>query len=97
MRSKNLKVSRRQWQKVLVENWGKEGEPGGQPWFAEGRFVQHLTPGVFTHIGLCGRDVGSTSSNPIRTLIGMTCPGCTRVAKRIAKRIAAEKDGAGQS
>ncbi|ACL42314.1 hypothetical protein Achl_4363 (plasmid) [Pseudarthrobacter chlorophenolicus A6] len=96
MRSRKLNVSRREWQKLLVEGWGKENEPGGDPWFAEGRFVQHLTPGIFVHVGFCGRDVGSTSSNPIRTLFGITCPGCTRVAKSIAKRIAAEKVDSGQ-
>lgn len=94
--SKKLNVSGRQWQRLLVENWGKEGEPGGQPWFGEGRFVQHLTPGILTHIGLCGRDVGRTSSTPIRTLLGITCPGCTRVVRRIAKRIAAEQAGTGK-
>jgi hypothetical protein len=91
MRSKVLNVSRRQWQKLLVESWGKENEPGGNPWFAEGRFVQHLTPGVRIHIGLCGRETGSTSSQPIRTLIGITCPECARVAKRIQARIDADR------
>jgi hypothetical protein len=91
VRSKKLNVSRREWRRLLVENWGTDKEPGGSPWFAEGRFVQHLTPGVRIHIGLCGRETGSTSSQPIRTLIGITCPGCTRVVKRIARRIEADK------
>ncbi|HEX9087754.1 MAG TPA: hypothetical protein VF867_09530 [Arthrobacter sp.] len=90
MPSKKLNVSRREWQRLLIESWGKENEPGGQPWFGEGRFVQHLTPSVVVHIGFCGRDTGDTSSTPIRTLIGITCPGCTRVAKRISRRIEAE-------
>jgi hypothetical protein len=90
VRSRKLNVSRRQWQRLLVASWGKDNEPGGEPWYGTGRFVQHLTPGVFIHIGLCGRDTGDTSSNPIRTLIGITCPGCTRVAKRIARRIEAD-------
>lgn len=88
--SKNLNVSRRKWRKLLVEGWGKENEPGGQPWFGAGRFVQHLTPGILNHVGFCGRDTGDTSSMPIRTLIGMTCPGCTRVLKKIIRRIEAE-------
>lgn len=90
MPSNKLNVSRREWQRLLVEGWGKENEPSGEPWFGEGRFVQHLTPSVFVHVGFCGRDTGDTSSTPIRTLIGITCPGCTRVAKRISQRIAAE-------
>jgi hypothetical protein len=89
-KSKKLKVSRREWQRLLVENWGKDKEPGGEPWYGAGRFVQHLTPGVLIHISLCGRDVGRTSSQPIRTLIGITCPGCTRVAKKIKARIDAD-------
>lgn len=91
MRSKKLKVSRRKWQRLLVESWGKEGEPGGDPWFGEGRLVQHLTPGILIHISLCGRDTGDTSSQPIRTLIGITCPECTGVAKRIKARIDADR------
>lgn len=91
MRSKKLNVSRREWQKLLVEGWGKENEPGGQPWYGAGRYVQHLTPSIFVHVGFCGRDTGDTSSTPIRTLIGITCPGCTRVANRIARRIAADR------
>jgi hypothetical protein len=90
MASKKLNVTGREWRRLLIESWGKEDEPGGQPWYGAGRFVQHLTPGVLIHIGFCGRDTGDTSSTPIRTLIGITCPGCTRVAKRIAKRIEAE-------
>jgi hypothetical protein len=90
MSSKNLTVSRRQWRRLLVEKWGKENEPSGQPWYGAGRFVQHLTPSVFAHIGFCGRDTGDTSSNPIRTLIGMTCPGCVRVLKQINGRIDAD-------
>jgi hypothetical protein len=89
MRSKKLKVSRREWQQLLVDSWGKDGEPGGKPWFAEGRLVQHLTPGIFIHISLCGRDAGRTSSDPIRTLLGITCPKCASVARKIARRIAA--------
>jgi hypothetical protein len=91
VRSKKLKVSRREWQRLLVESWGKEGEPGGEPWFGEGRFVQHLTPGILIHISLCGRDTGRTSSQPIRTLIGITCPECIGVAKRIKARIDADR------
>lgn len=91
MRSKKLNVSRREWQRLLVNSWGKDNEPGGQPWFGEGRFVQHLTPSILTHVGFCGRDTGDTSSTPIRTFIGITCPECTRVAKRIARRIATER------
>lgn len=90
MASKKLNVSRREWRRLLVENWGKENEPGGQPWFGAGRFFQHLTPSLFTHIGFCGRDTGDTSSTPIRTLIGITCPGCISVAKKISKRIQAD-------
>lgn len=63
---------------------------GSQPWFGEGRFVQHLIPGVFVHVGFFGRDTGDTSS----TLIGITCPCCTRVARRIARRIAADDQAA---
>lgn len=94
MKSKALKVSRREWQRLIIENWGKPGEVGGEPWFGEGRFVQHLTPGVFTHVGFCGRDTGDTSSEPIRTLIGITCPGCVRVAKKIRRRIDADNAAA---
>ena len=90
MPSKNLNVSRREWQRLIVAGWGKENEPGGTPWFGAGRFVQHLTPGIFTHVGFCGRDTGDTSSTPIPTLIGITCPGCTRVLKKIARRIETE-------
>lgn len=90
MASKKLNVSRREWRRLLIENWGKPDEPGGQPWFGAGLFVQHLTPSIFTHIGFCGRDTGDTSSTPIRTLIGITCPVCTRVAKKISQRIEAE-------
>lgn len=90
MSSKNLNISRRKWRRLLIEKWGTPDNPGGHPWFGKGRFVQHLTPTVFNHIGFCGRDTGDTSSNPIRTLIGITCPGCTRVAKKISKRIEAE-------
>lgn len=93
-KSKKLKVSRREWQRLLVESWGKEGEPGGIPWYSEGRFVQHLTPGIFIHISLCGRDTGRTSSEPIRTLVGITCPECTGVARRIKARIDADKNSA---
>lgn len=85
-----LNVSRRQWRRLLIKRWGKPNEPGGQPWYGAGVFVQHLTPSVFTHIGFCGRDTGDTNSQPIRTLIGVTCPGCTRVLKKIIKRIEAE-------
>lgn len=91
MASKKLNVSRREWQRLLIAGWGKENESSGEPWFGEGRFVQHLTPSLIVHVGFCGRDTGDTSSTPIRTLIGITCPGCTRVAKRISQRIAAEK------
>ena len=91
MRSKKLNVSGREWRRLLVANWGKEGEMGGQPWYGEGRFVQHLTPSIFTHVGFCGRDTGNTSSTAIRTLIGITCPGCTRVLKKIARRIDADQ------
>lgn len=87
MASKKLNVSRREWRKLLVDGWGKENEPGGEPWFGAGRFVQHLTPGVFVHVGFCGRDTGDTSSNPVRTLIGITCPECARVARKIKARI----------
>lgn len=90
MSSRNLNVSRRQWRRLLVEKWGKPDQPGGEPWFGKGHFVQHLTPSVFVHAGFCGRDTGDTSSNPIRTLIGITCPGCTRVWKKINRRIEAE-------
>jgi hypothetical protein len=90
MASKKLNVSRREWQRLLIAGWGKENEPSGEPWFGAGRFVQHLTPSVFVHVGFCGRDTGDTSSTPIRTLIGITCPGCARVAKRISRRIEAE-------
>lgn len=96
-KSKKLNVSRREWQRLLIEGWGKENEPGGQPWYGEGRFVQHLVPGIFTHVGFCGLDVGRTSSRPIRTLIGITCPGCTRVLKKIAKRIGADQKSAGEA
>ncbi|HEX9225347.1 MAG TPA: hypothetical protein VF885_01670 [Arthrobacter sp.] len=90
MTSKKLNVSRREWQRLLIEGWGKENEPSGEPWYGAGRFVQHLTPSVFVHVGFCGRDTGDTSSTPIRTLIGITCPGCTRVARKISTRIEAE-------
>lgn len=85
-----LNVSRRKWRRLLVESWGKENEPGGVPWFAAGVIVQHLTPGIFTHVGFCGRPTGATSSQPIRTLIGVTCPGCMRVLKRIRRRMESE-------
>ncbi|GAA4033539.1 hypothetical protein GCM10023063_16540 [Arthrobacter methylotrophus] len=88
---KGLNIPRREFRGLLVGDYGKPNEPGGEPWFGEGRFVQHLTPGLFDSIGFCGRSVSRTSSQPIRTLIGITCPGCIRVAKRIAKRIAADK------
>lgn len=91
MSSKNLNVSRREWRRLLIEKWGKPDEPDGEPWYGEGRFVQHYAPGIFTHTGFCGRDVGDTSSNPIRTLIGITCPGCVRVLKKINRRIEVEK------
>lgn len=94
MPSTNLNVSRREWRRLLVQGWGKPNEPGGQPWFGEGRFVQHLTPDIFVHVGFCGRNTGDTSSTPIRTLIGITCPGCTRVAKKISQRINAENAAA---
>ncbi len=89
-----LNVSRREWRRLLVNGWGKENEPGGEPWFGEGRFVQHLNPGIFTHVGFCGRATGRTSSDPIRTPIGITCPGCTRVARRISRRIDADNAAA---
>ncbi|MBG0738730.1 hypothetical protein IV500_04765 [Paeniglutamicibacter antarcticus] len=92
-----LSVSRREWQRLLIDSWGKENEPGGEPWFGAGRFVQHLTPGIFAHVGFCGRETGDTSSNPIRTLIGITCPGCTRVAKQIRRRLDAENRAAAAS
>jgi hypothetical protein len=39
MASRKLNVSGREWRRLLVTNWGKEGELGGTPWFGEGRFV----------------------------------------------------------
>lgn len=88
---KALNISRREFRGLLAENYGKPDEPGGEPWYGEGTFVQHLTPGIFMMIGFCGRTVRSTSSTPIRTLIGITCPVCTRVASRIRRRLASEK------
>lgn len=90
MVSKKLNVSARKWRQLLVDGWGKPGEPSGVPWYGAGVFVQHLTPSIFTHIGFCGRDTGATNSQPIRTLLGITCPGCTRVLKRILRRITAD-------
>lgn len=88
---KGLNISRREFRGLLAENYGKPNEPGGEPWFGEGRFVQHLTPGLFYPIGFCGRSISRTSSQPIRTLIGITCPACTRVVKRISRRLEAER------
>lgn len=86
---KALNISRREFRGLLAENYGKPNEPGGEPWYGEGRYVQHLAPGVFMLVAFCGREIRSTSSQPIRTLIGITCPGCTRVLKRIRRRMEA--------
>jgi hypothetical protein len=94
---KSLNISRREFRGLLTENYGKPGEPGGQPWFGEGRYVQHLTPGILLMVGLCGREVRRTNSQPIRTLVGITCPGCTRVLKRINRRIEADNKATGSS
>lgn len=87
-----ISVSAREWRRLLIGNWGKDGEPGGEPWFGEGTFVQHLTPGILTQVGFCGRPVSRISSQPIRTLIGITCPRCTSVLKRIVARVNADHD-----
>jgi len=87
---KSLNISRREFRGLLAENYGKPGEPSGEPWYGEGKYVQHLTPGILLMVGFCGRPVRRTNSQPIRTLIGITCPGCTRAARRIAKRVAAD-------
>lgn len=88
---KSLNISRREFRGLLAENYGKPNEPGGEPWYGEGEYVQHLTPGIFMMISFCGREIRSTSSQPIRTLIGITCPSCTRVLKRIIRRVEADK------
>lgn len=93
---KALNISRREFRGLLAENYGKPHEPGGEPWYGEGKYVQHLTPGIFMMIGFCGRTVRRTSSTPIRTLIGITCPSCTQVANRISRRLASEKSTARQ-
>lgn len=84
---KALNISRREFRGLLAENYGKPGEPGGEPRFGEGRFVQHLTPGLFYPVAFCGRPVKRTNSLPIRTLIGITCPACSRVLKKIKRRM----------
>lgn len=89
-KAEGLSVSRRKFRKLIADNYGKPGEPGGPPWYGEGRFVQHLTPDITTLVGFCGRGVRSINSHPIRTLIGITCPECTGVLKRINRRIEAE-------
>lgn len=91
---KALNISRREFRGLLAENYGKAGEPGGEPWFGEGTFVQHLTPGLLMPIGFCGRPVKRTNSHPIRTLIGITCPSCTSVLKRIKQRMETEDKAA---
>lgn len=91
-KAKGLSVSRRKFRKLIADNYGKPGEPGGQPWYGEGTFVQHLTPDIYTLVGFCGRGVRSINSHPIRTLIGMTCPECTGVLRRINRRIEAENE-----
>lgn len=90
MKVKGLNISRREFRGLLAENYGKPGEPSGQPWFGEGRFVQHLAVDINVMVAFCGREISSINSHPIRTLIGITCPGCTRVLKRISRRIEAE-------
>jgi hypothetical protein len=92
---KSLNISRREFRGLLAENYGKPGEPGGQPWYGEGKYVQHLVPGLFTPIGFCGRGVRYVNSHPVRTLIGITCPSCTRVLKRINRRLEAESKAQG--
>jgi hypothetical protein len=87
---KALNISRREFRGLLTENYGKPGEPGGEPWFGEGTFVQHLTPGLFYPVAFCGRPVKRTNSHPIRTPIGITCPACTGVFKRINRRMETE-------
>lgn len=91
-KAEGLAVSRRKFRKLIADNYGKPGEPGGQPWYGEGRFVQHLTPDITTMVGFCGRGVRSINSHPIRTLIGITCPECTGVLKRINRRMQAENN-----
>ncbi|WP_422759125.1 hypothetical protein [Paenarthrobacter sp. C1] len=91
---KALNISRREFRGLLAENYGKPGEPGGHPWFGEGRFVQHLAVDINVMVAFCGRDLLSINSHPIRTLIGVTCPGSVRVLKRINRRIDAENQAA---
>lgn len=87
-----LNVTRRKWRRILVENWGKPGEKySGMPWYSSGALIQHYTPGLLTPVAFCGARTSGNSSAPIRTLIGVHCPVCTHVLRRIVARIKSEE------
>lgn len=52
------------------------------PVWAAGAFTRHIAFGFFQPVSLCGRHVGSTSTEPMPTPIGVACPTCIRVWNR---------------
>lgn len=70
---------RREIRERLDEKMAKGFDTGV---WGKGVFMRHVALGLFEHVSLCGRFIGSTNTAAMPTLIGMCCPRCMRIWNR---------------
>jgi len=76
MRTREAKIE-------LTEMIEKIAAEGNQPWYGQGIFVNHLMPGLFMPVTLCGKMTDcAVSSTMFVTPIGIVCPTCVRAWNR---------------